>query len=133
LNTKQDKIAEFMKKINQNVRTKPTTNIPYREKMLRIKLIIGEVSELIDAMSNDNLIEIADGLGDILYVIYGTCNTYGIHIEDIFDEIHRSNLTKSVEDGGEDSSGKVLKGPNYSPPDIKSLIDKQIKDNEIIC
>lgn len=123
-------IQEFMKKINQPVRTYPTTDVSFKEIMLRIKLIAGEFNELIDAISNKDIVKIADAIVDMIYVLKGTANTFGIDLEEIFDEVHRSNLTKSIGKIVEDPSGKVLKSKYYSPPDISNIIKKQINNKK---
>lgn len=131
MDIEQKKIVDFMNMSHQIVRTSPTVDVPYKEKMLRIRLIVGEVSELIDAMSKDDLIEIADAIADCLYVIKGAANVYGIDLEPIFNEVNRSNMTKEYSENNIDKSGKILKGSKYSPPDIKSLIDEQIKNDSL--
>jgi NTP pyrophosphatase (non-canonical NTP hydrolase) len=113
--------------ILQIVRTYPTTNVSPEEKLLRIKLMTSELSELVDAIAANNIEKIADGIADLIYVVKGTSVTYGIDIEPIFNEVHRSNMSKCI-DGKliKDSSGKVLKPNSYSPPDIKVLIEQQV-------
>lgn len=95
------------------------------ERDLRKKLLQEEFEEYLKAEADNNLVEVADALGDMLYIIYGTAVSYGIPINEIFDEIHNSNLSKLDENGlpirRED--GKVLKGPNYFKPDISSIIN----------
>jgi predicted HAD superfamily Cof-like phosphohydrolase len=103
---------------------------------LRIALMQEELTgpgELVDSMVKQDLIGIADGLADLLYVVFGTAVTYGIDIQPIFDEVHRSNMSKLDDNGkpivsdGTDGfpAGKVLKGPNYSPPQIGELLNEQ--------
>ena len=123
----QNCIKDFMIAGDQTVRTTPTTDITYQEKLLRIKLMCSELSELIDAMASNNLIGIADGIADLIYVVKGTAITYGIDIEPIFNEVQRSNMSKCI--GNKlikDSSGKVLKPNSYSPPQLQPILDKQI-------
>ena len=83
---------------------------------LRVRLIDEELDELARGLDNNNRIEVADALGDLLYVIYGAADLWGIDIDRVFAEIHRSNMTK--DGGGKRDDGKILKGPNYSPPDL---------------
>jgi predicted HAD superfamily Cof-like phosphohydrolase len=82
--------------------------------------------EYLKAANENNLIEIADALGDMLYILCGTIISHGLQdkIEQIFEEIQNSNLSKLGEDGKPiyRDDGKVLKGPNYFKPDIKKIL-----------
>lgn len=121
----QQKVKEFQKAFNSNIGI--TSALPdSSERELRIKLLKEEFEEYIDGENNNDLVEIADALGDMLYIIYGTAVSYGIPLEEIFDEIHRSNMSKLGEDGNPifREDGKVLKSSNYSPPNIKEILDK---------
>lgn len=91
---------------------------------LRKRLLEEEFHEYLEGEANNDLREIADALGDIIYIAYGTAVAYGLPMKEIFDEIHRSNMSKLGEDGKPiyREDGKVLKGPNYTPPDIASII-----------
>lgn len=120
-------VRDFMLKILQPVRNLPTIDVSDKEKILRIRLILEECVELIIAMSTNNLVEIADGLADTQYILYGAANMYGIDLQNVFEEVNKSNMTKSVEDGGEDSSGKVLKGKDYIPPNIEKILKEQLE------
>lgn len=119
-------IKEFMLAGDQTVRSCPSTDVTPQEKLLRIKLMLSELSELIDAITDNNLIAIADGIADLIYVTKGTALTYGIDIEPIFNEVQRSNMSKCT-DGKliKDISGKVLKPDTYSPPQLKPFLDRQ--------
>jgi predicted HAD superfamily Cof-like phosphohydrolase len=94
---------------------------------LRLDLILEETQEYKEACEQHDIIGIADALGDQLYIIFGTILKHGLQdkIEEIFNEIHRSNMSKLGEDGKPlyREDGKVLKGPKYTKPDIKSIID----------
>lgn len=119
----QQKVKEFQKAFNSNVGI--ASELPdSSERELRIKLLKEEFEEYIDGENNNDLVEIADALGDMLYIIYGTAVSYGIPLEEIFDEIHRSNMSKLGEDGNPifREDGKVLKGPNYFKPDISKYL-----------
>jgi len=87
---------------------------------LRLGLLMEECKELSDALGNRdtpaNRQAVADALGDILYVVLGAADVWCIDIGRVFAEIHRSNMTK--EPGHKRADGKILKGPNYSPPDL---------------
>lgn len=91
---------------------------------LRMELLNEEFNEYLDAERNNDLIGIADALGDMLYIILGTAAVYGIPLEEVFTEIHRSNMTKLGLDGKPvyDENGKVIKGPLYQKPNIKGVI-----------
>ena len=85
---------------------------------LRSDLIEEEWHEFVDAVWDRDKVEVADALGDLLYVVIGTAHVYGIDIDRVFREIHRSNMTK-VSDGGQNEQiHKIRKGPEYSPPDL---------------
>ena len=91
---------------------------------LRLDLIQEEVQELSVAIDNDDIVEIADALTDILYVVYGAGHAYGIDLDECFNEVHSSNMSKLGE-GGKPiyrEDGKVLKGPNYFPPDLEGVL-----------
>jgi len=94
---------------------------------LRVNLIEEELAELRNAGETHDLVEIADALGDLLYVVYGAAVTYGIDLEPVFSEIHRSNMSKGDPDVVARSDGKVLKGPNYSPPRVAEVLERQIQ------
>ena len=118
-----DHVREFMQKFGQEVKDKP--EFPTRETAkLRIELIVEELNELIDANEDKDLIGIADALTDILYVTYGAGHAFGIDLDSCFREVQRSNMSKLGEDGKPiyREDGKVLKGPNYSEPDLKKTL-----------
>jgi len=116
------KVEEFMDTFGQRVEIMPTlSDIDTRE--LRLELIVEEVEEVADAIDNEDLIEVADALTDILYVTYGAGHAFGIDLDACFDEVHRSNMSK-LDANGEviyRADGKVLKGPNYFPPDLANV------------
>lgn len=113
----------WMKVAGQPVRTEPISIIPKPERDLRFNLIEEEYKEFKEGVRNANLIEIADGLADILVVTYGTAVAYGIDADAVFSEAMRANWTK-FEDGvpvfRED--GKVMKGRHYIEPDIARVL-----------
>ena len=92
---------------------------------LRVDLIEEELNELKEAIKNNDLVEVADALTDILYVTYGAGHSFGLDLDKCFDEVQRSNMSKLGEDGNPiyNDSGKVMKGPNYSAPDLKKIIE----------
>jgi predicted HAD superfamily Cof-like phosphohydrolase len=95
---------------------------------LRFNLMDEENKEYLEAVTNNDLVEVADALGDMLYILCGTILEHGMQhkIEEVFNEIQRSNMSKLGEDGKPiyREDGKVLKGPNYFKPDIASILDK---------
>src|SRR5690606_11390788 len=92
---------------------------------LRLELIREEYSELIDALHQSDIVETAHALGDMVYVIYGMALEFGIPLDKVVEEIHRSNMSKLGIDGKPiyREDGKVLKGPGYFPPRIQDVLD----------
>ena len=91
---------------------------------LRLDLINEEYKELRDAVEDDDIIEVADALTDMLYVVYGMGHAFGINLDLAFNNVHASNMSKMGEDGKPiyREDGKVLKGPNYFPPKTKRAL-----------
>jgi predicted HAD superfamily Cof-like phosphohydrolase len=96
--------------------------IPPKDRLRRARLIFTEAAEFIEAADKDDFVEMIDALADILVVTYGTAVELGVDLEPIFAEVHRSNMSK---DGGRDAGGKILKGPSYSPPDLRRVLREQ--------
>lgn len=92
---------------------------------LRKTLIKEEIRELLIAINENNIIEIADGIVDSIVVLIGTAISYGIDIRPIWDEIHKTNMAKFG--GNTRSDGKILKPENWIPPNIKRILEKQLK------
>ena len=117
------KVGIFMKTFGQEVKNKPSFSTDKINK-LRLDLIKEELSELTDAMNNKDLLEVADALTDILYVTYGAGHAFGIDLDKCFTEVQNSNMSKLGEDDKPiyRSDGKVLKGPNYFPPNLEKII-----------
>ena len=114
----------FMKTFGQIIRNKP--QFPDKKTMqLRYDLIKEELDELEQAMKTKNLKEIADALTDILYVTYGAGYAYGIDLDKCFKEVQRANMSKLGVDGKPiyNEKGKVMKGPNYSEPNLKQFVE----------
>ena len=93
---------------------------------LRVNLIEEELAELRNAGETHDLVEIADALGDLLYVVYGTAVTYGIDLEPVLSEIHRSNMSKGDPEIVRRPDGKILKGDRYSPPRVSEVLQTQL-------
>ena len=121
--TNFEKVKEFMITFGQEV--KNNAEFP-NEKIieLRKKLIEEEFNELKDAINENDLIEVADALTDILVVTYGAGVAFGIDLDKCFKEVHRSNMSKLSEDGKPiyNEFGKVMKGPNYFKPNLKQYL-----------
>jgi predicted HAD superfamily Cof-like phosphohydrolase len=115
-------VKEFHKTFGQRVGESP--ELPSKEERdLRKKLLAEEYSEYVVAEYKDDLIEIADALADIIYIACGTAVSYGIPLDKLFAEVHRSNMAKLV-DGKviRRSDGKVQKPEGWTPPDVKSIL-----------
>ena len=118
------KVKEFMETFGQEVLNKP--KFPNDKTIkLRIDLIKEELNELEEAINNNNLVEVADALTDILYVTYGAGHSFGINLDACFEEVQNSNMSKLDKNGNPiyNENGKVLKGPNYFEPDLKKFIE----------
>ena len=91
---------------------------------LRVDLIKEELQELEEAIKNNDIVEVADALTDILYVTYGAGHSFGINLDQCFKEVQRSNMSKLGEDGKPiyNENGKVMKGPNYFQPNLKKFL-----------
>ena len=118
-----NKVGTFMKTFGQEVKSKPSFSSDKINK-LRIDLIKEELDELQEAMKNNNLLEVADALTDILYVTYGAGHAFGINLDKCFEEVQNSNMSKLDENGKPiyNESGKVMKGPNYFKPDLSKFV-----------
>ena len=117
------KVGTFMKTFGQEVKTKPSLSSEKINK-LRTDLIKEELEELTEAMNNKDLLEVADALTDILYVTYGAGHAFGIDLDQCFEEVQNSNMSKLDENGKPiyNDSGKVMKGPNYFKPDLSKFV-----------
>ena len=118
-----NKVKTFMNTYGQDVKEKaefPENKIV----QLRIDLIEEELNELKEAIKNNDIVEVADALTDILYVTYGAGHSFGVNLDECFDEVQRSNMSKLGEDGKPiyNDSGKVMKGPNYFAPNLKKIV-----------
>ena len=117
-------VGDFMQAFGQSVETQPTWP-DFNTRELRVDLIQEEVDELVEAIANKDMVEIADALTDILYVVYGAGHTFGIDLDECFTEVHASNMSKLGEDGTpiKNESGKVMKGPGFFAPDLESILN----------
>ena len=117
------KVGIFMKTFGQEVKNKPSFGSDKINK-LRIDLIKEELEELTEAMKNNDLLEVADALTDILYVTYGAGHSFGINLDKCFDEVQNSNMSKLDENNKPiyNDAGKVMKGPKYFKPDLSKFV-----------
>ena len=123
--TNFNKVGVFMKTFGQEVKNKPSFSTD-KINQLRISLIQEELDELKEAMTNNDLLEVADALTDLLYVTYGAGHAFGIDLDKCFNEVQNSNMSKLGEDGKPiyNELGKVMKGPNYFKPDLSKFVNK---------
>ncbi len=123
-----DAVALFHKSFKLNAQSSPTVAIPEERKKLRFELMKEENEEYFEAAMNNDTVEVADALGDMMYILCGTIIEHGMQgiIEEVFDEIQRSNMSKLGADGKPiyREDGKVLKGPNYFKPDFSKILNK---------
>ena len=121
--TNFEKVGNFMKTFGQEVKKKPSLSSNKINK-LRLDLIEEEHDELKVAINNNDLLEVADALTDILYVTYGAGHAFGINLDNCFDEVQNSNMSKLDETGKPiyNESGKVMKGSNYFKPNLTKFI-----------
>ena len=119
--TNFDMVEDFMNAFGQDVEKTPMmTGVAE----LRYELIREELEEMREAMDKKDLVGIADALTDLLYVVYGAGHSFGLDLDACFNEVHRSNMSKLGADGRPiyREDGKVLKGENYSPPDLEKTL-----------
>ena len=121
--TNFEKVGLFMSTFGQEVKKKSELS---GEKInsLRLSLIQEELDELTKAIKENDILEVADALTDILYVTYGAGHAFGIDLDKCFTEVQRSNMSKLGEDDKPiyREDGKVMKGPNFSEPDLKKIL-----------
>lgn len=121
MSPEQCMVQEFHQKYGAPVQRIPT-QISVKDRMRRARLIFSEAAEFLEAADTDDFVEMVDALADILVVTYGAAVEMGVDLEPVFAEVHRSNMSK---DGGKDAGGKILKGPGFSPPDIRGELRRQ--------
>ena len=122
--TNFEKVGLFMRTFGQEVKKKSELS---SEKInsLRLNLIKEELDELNKAMSENDILEVADALTDILYVTYGAGHAFGIDLDKCFDEVQSSNMSKLGSDGKPiyNDNGKVMKGPGYFEPNLSKFVN----------
>ncbi|WP_340074880.1 nucleoside triphosphate pyrophosphohydrolase family protein [Leptobacterium sp. I13] len=124
---KLNAVAEFHKAFGLGIKNEPIAYIGEEKLKLRFNLMAEENEEYLEAAKEGDLVEVADALGDMLYILCGTILEHGMQdkIEAVFEEIQRSNMSKLGEDGHPiyREDGKVMKGPNYFKPNIAKVLD----------
>lgn len=129
MKNKLKSVQEFHEAFGLGVSEKPTVNISEEVLQLRYKLMSEENDEYLEAAKNEDLVEVADALGDMLYILCGTILEHGMQhkIEEVFNEIQRSNMSKLGADGKPiyREDGKVIKGPNYFTPNLSKIINEK--------
>ena len=116
-------VGDFMEAFGQKVELEPTWP-DFSTRELRLELIAEELDELSDAVAERDMIQIADALTDLLYVIYGAGHAFGIDLDECFREVHDSNMSKLGPNGRpiHREDGKVMKGPGYFEPDLENIL-----------
>ncbi len=124
---KMDAVKAFHDAFKLGYSEIPQADLGLEKNTLRYHLMHEENEEYLEAANNNDLVEVADALGDMLYILCGTIIEHGLQykIEEVFEEIQRSNMSKLGADGEPiyREDGKVLKGPNYFKPDIKAILE----------
>ena len=115
--------GDFMEAFGQEVQVQPTWP-DFSTRELRLELIREEYEELEEAIENRDMVEVADALTDLLYVIYGAGHSFGIDLDECYLEVHRSNMSKLGADGRpiKSGNGKVMKGPDFFEPNLKDIL-----------
>ena len=121
--TNFQKVKNFMETFGQEVKSRPSFSSD-KINMLRYNLIREELDEFKQALDNNDLLEVADALTDILYVTYGAGHAFGINLDACFEEVQNSNMSKLGNDGKPiyNDQGKVMKGPKYFKPNLSKFI-----------
>lgn len=119
-----ERVREFHEVFGHPIADAPNLNVDKTREELRVELIREEWEELQEAVANNDVVAIADALGDLEYVINGMALEYGINLPKVVAEIHRSNMTKLGPDGKPiyREDGKILKGHGYEEPDLRSVL-----------
>jgi predicted HAD superfamily Cof-like phosphohydrolase len=126
MNKKLKAVQDFHEAFGLGIKHEPVANLPEDKLRLRYNLMAEENDEYLEAARNGDLVEVADALGDMLYILCGTILEHGMQykIEEVFNEIQRSNMSKLDSNGRPiyREDGKVMKGPNYFKPDIERIL-----------
>lgn len=127
MKSKLSSVALFHRSFGLGISETPRADLGGNKNKLRFGLMEEENQEYLEAAERDDLVEVADALGDMLYILCGTILEHGLQhkIEEVFEEIQRSNMSKLGADGNPiyREDGKVLKGPNYFKPNIGGILE----------
>lgn len=124
----QQDVATFMREVKGlEVPRSPVTNQAPLIRGLCKALMQEELAELCQAIDEQNLVETADGIADLIYVALYTACSYGINMAPIWDEVQASNMTKKG--GPKREDGKQLKGPEFRPPNLAPILEEQLNDS----
>ena len=130
MNQEQQMVREFHERFGLTMNARPTFPRGNVHR-LRTNLIDEELAEFRNAGEAEDLVGVADALADMLYAVYGAAIEYGIDLEPVFEEIHRSNMSKGGPAYCCRPDGKVLKGAGYQPPRIREVIEHQTHDRPV--
>ncbi|GMN07320.1 nucleoside triphosphate pyrophosphohydrolase family protein [Croceitalea sp. MTPC5] len=129
MKNKIEAVELFHRSFGLGVSNSPKADLGKAKNELRFNLMDEENKEYLEAANDNDMLEVADALGDMLYILCGTILEHGMQykIDEVFEEIQRSNMSKLDSDGKPiyREDGKVLKGPNYFKPNIKKVLDQQ--------
>ncbi|CAN7219770.1 hypothetical protein LJR045_000788 [Microbacterium sp. LjRoot45] len=119
-----ESVADFHRRFALPISSRPRGHVDPVLAQLRVDLLVEEVEEFREATHEGNAVGIADALADIVYVAYGAALTYGIDLDAVIREVHRSNISKLGADGRpvRRADGKILKPSTYRPPDIHAVL-----------
>jgi len=121
--TNYTKVRDFHKKFG--IKAGAIGHIPPVDRvLLRTRLMVEELGELVEAMQKQDYVNAAKECADLLYVVYGAAVEFGFPIDEVFHEVHRSNMTKTP---AVDSGGKLTKGDNYDSADVAAVLDREIR------
>lgn len=121
----EQSVRDFQLKYKHFLAKEPSLNIPLAVKELRESLIVEEYKEFLTALHENDIIEVADGVCDLIYVLVGFLITHGMPANRLFAEVHHSNMTKTVPKNlelGEKYGTKTPKGPDFLPPDMRGIL-----------
>ena len=126
---KIEKVKEFHRVFKLEYHESPTAHVDPKIVDLRHRLMAEENEEYLEACRNNDLTQIADALGDKMYILFGTIIAHGLQhkIEEVFDEIHRSNMSKLDDQGNPiyREDGKIMKSKNYFLPQIEEILERE--------